>query len=389
MKNSKRVISLILVLCLAFSFCAMAEETADKAKVVFQVSEVDENGNFNVDLTIYNSTFKGFLGTLVYDKAVVAPAGETFEEFASIPAKAYDGEEEVADWLVGKSSKVSEGKIDLVYVLNTKAKYPNSIVSAKFQALASENGLTVASMKFKKLADGKPAFNVEKSNISANGFSLVNSNGLVSCDVHINVPESMGESVVISIDGTVKTVASDESEADEETMRKRVQRRSNGTLFLQVGNYATVSDSLLKWIDKDNKAVMPYIKDNRTYVPLRFIAEELNSKVSYNGDTREVTIETAKTILIFKIGSTEYTDDGLKKTTDAAPEIVNNRTFVPIRVVSEALNRSVEWLGTDKMVVITAKDYPWDNENKVEKDLLNEIKLMISPMLRDFAYGIE
>ena len=158
---------------------------------------------------------------------------------------------------------------------------------------------------------------------------------------------------------------------------------------MQIGNYATVSDSVLKWIDKDNKAVMPYIKDGRTMVPLRYIAEELDAKVSYDGETKEVKIETAKTILIFKIGSTVYTDDGLKKATDVAPEIVNDRTFVPLRVVSESLNRAVEWLESDRMVVITKVDYPWDNNNKIEKQLLNEIKLMISPMVRDFAYSLE
>lgn len=387
----KKIISVLLILCLAFSFCAMAEDVAQKAKVVFDVSEVDADGNFTVDLTIYNSTFKGFLATLVYDKAVVAPAGEKIEDFATVPAKAYDGETEVENWLTGEASKVLEGKLNLVYVLNNKAKHPNSIVSEKFQALASENGLKVASLKFKKLADGKPGFNVEKSNISANGLSLINSNGLVSCDVHINLPVEMGESIVVSLDGTttVATKKSDESEADAKEMQERVLKRSDEALFLQIGNYATVSDSILKWIDKDNKAVMPYIKDGRTMVPLRYIAEELDAKVSFDDITREVKIETTKTILIFKIGSTEYTDDGLKKATDVAPEIANDRTFVPLRVVSEALNRSVEWLEADRMVVITRTDYPWDNNNKIEKQLLSEIKLMMSPMVRDFAYSLK
>ena len=130
----KKILALVLVLCLMFSFCVGAEGTELKAKVVFQVSEVDADGNFTVDLTIYNSTFKGILATLVYDKAVVAPAGEKFEDFASVPAKAYDGETQIADWLTGEASKVLEGKLNLVYVLNNKAKHPNSIVSEKFQA---------------------------------------------------------------------------------------------------------------------------------------------------------------------------------------------------------------------------------------------------------------
>lgn len=389
MKNLKKIISLMLILTLSCSCFAMTAFAADNsAKVVFDVSDADENGNFKIDLTIYNATFKGFLGSLAYDGTVVAPVSESFAEIASIPARAYNEDgSAVNDWLLDGGSSIKENKLDLIYLLNTNAKYPNSIVSSKFQALADENGLTVASFSFKRLADGNPNFIVETGeSTELVPFRLVNANGVVPCEIHINVPENMGESLVFNVDGTVKTVSSSESEADEETMKKRVQARSNGTLFLQIDNYATVSDSLLKWIDKDNKSVMPYIKDNRTMVPLRYIAEELNSKVSYNEETREITIENARTILVFKVDSTEYTDDGLKKSADVAPEIVNDRTFVPLRVISEALNRSVEWLADDKIVVITSKEYPWSNENKVEKELLNEIKLMISPMIRDFAY---
>lgn len=387
MKNIKKVISLVLILCMAFSMSVLADDTS--AKVVFDVSDVDDNGNFTVDMTIYNATFKGFLGTLSYDSSVVAPAAETFEEIASIPSKAYNSDnEEIADWLLAKGSAIKDNTLNLVYMLNTKAEYPNSIVSSKFQALASEEGLLVARYNFKKLSDGNPDFKIESSKIAKNGFMLVNANGMQSCTVHINMPNSMGESVIVNIDGTVETKTSNDSEADEETIRKRVQARSNGTVFLQIDNYATVSDSLLKWIDKDNKAVMPYIKNDYTMVPLRYIAEELNSKVTYNDETREIKIENSKTILVFKVGSIEYTDDGLKKTANVAPEIVNDRTFVPLRTVSEALNRSVEWIDSARIVVITSKEYPWDNENKIEQELLNEIKLMISPMVRDFAYSL-
>ena len=388
----KRILSVLVVVLMVamLGVTAMASETP---KVVFDVSEVAEDGGFTVDLTIYNATFKGFLGTLGYDVNVVKPASEEFSEISEVPAKAYEleSEAEVADWLLSEGSKIDsvENKLDLIYILNTKAKSPNSIVSAKFQALADENGLNVAKIKFNKIADGAIDFQLIENKLTPNGFMLINANGMQSCTVEINYPEGVGESKVYNIDGTVETKSSNEADTDEETFKKRIQARSNGTVFLQIDNYATVSDSVLKWVDKDNKAVMPYIKDSRTYVPLRYIAEELDSKVSYNEQTQEVTIENSRTILVFKIGSVEYTDDGLKKTADVAPEIVNSRTFVPLRVVSEALNKSVEWLENDRMVVITSKEYPWEIGNKVEDGLLSEIKLMMSPMVRDFAYFSE
>ena len=386
----KRILSVLIAVFMiaVMGVTAFASETP---KVVFEVSEVSDNGEFTVDLTIYNATFKGFLGTLGYDPNVVQPAAEEFSEISEVPAKAYEleSETEVEDWLLSSGSKIDseKSKLDLIYILNTKAKSPNTVVSAKFQALASDGGLNVAKLKFKKIADGNIDFKLIENKLTPNGFMLINANGMQSCTVEISYSD--GNVTTYNIDGTVETKSSNEGETDEETFKKRVQARSNGTVFLQIDNYATVSDSVLKWVDKDNKAVMPYIKNNYTMVPLRYIAEELNSKVAYNEETQEITIENSRTILVFKVGSVDYTDDGLKKTADVAPEIVNSRTFVPLRTVSEALNRSVEWLEKDRIVVITSKEYPWEIGNKVEDGLLSEIKLMMSPMVRDFAYFSE
>ena len=395
-----KIFALILAFTIMFSFCVFAEDTdivSENPSVAFNISEADENGIFTVDLIIYNATFKGFLATLAYDSEAVTPVAidtkepaDDFSKIAEVPVKATleDGTE-LSDWLSGKGSSIKDSALNIIYVLNNKAKYPNSIVSSKFQALAGENGLNVSRFYFKKIADKEAGFKITESKLTPNGFALINAKGMQSCTVDINCPESMGKSVSVAVDGTVSdkgTKVSDESDADSETLQKRVKARSNGTVFLQIDNYAAVSDSLLKWIDKDNKDVMPFIKDNRTMVPLRFISEELNSKVSYNNDTQEITIENMKTVLVFKIGSLTYTDDGLKKSLDTAPVIVNDRTFVPLRAVSEALDKSVSWLDGDKIVVITAKEYPWAEDNKIEKELLQEIKLMISPMVRDFAY---
>ena len=137
--------------------------------------------------------------------------------------------------------------------------------------------------------------------------------------------------------------------------------------------------------DKDNKEVKPYIKDDRTMIPLRYIAEELKCKVEYVAETQEIIIENGRTKLVFQIGSTTYTNDGLKKTMDVAPEIVQDRTFVPLRAVAEALNCDVQWLAGQRMVIVSPANYPWNAENDVEKQLMSEIMLMLT--LRDYAYA--
>jgi internalin A len=40
----------------------------------------------------------------------------------------------------------------------------------------------------------------------------------------------------------------------------------------------------------------PFIKDNRTFVPIRFVSENLGANVYWNGEKREVTIERFKDV---------------------------------------------------------------------------------------------
>lgn len=129
-------------------------------------------------------------------------------------------------------------------------------------------------------------------------------------------------------------------------------------------------------IDNDNPDVMPYINDDgRTMVPIRFIAEAFGAEVDYNDETRMITISTSDGRYIKMIpGERDYYTGILPRpenmgidstpecfTMDTAPEIVNNRTFVPVRAVAEALNKTVEYY--DGLVYIsTLSDIPDEGE---------------------------
>ena len=141
----------------------------------------------------------------------------------------------------------------------------------------------------------------------------------------------------------------------------------------------------ISYLGKWQKRIDEYL--DALCMEIDYIAEELKCKVEYNRETREIFIENGKTKLVYQIGSTTYTNDGLKKTMDVAPEVVENRTFVPLRAVAEALNCDVQWLANQRMVVISPVNYPWDNENKIEKKLLSEVQLMMSALIRDLAYA--
>ena len=97
---------------------------------------------------------------------------------------------------------------------------------------------------------------------------------------------------------------------------------------------------------------VPYIKDDRTYVSVRFITEALGCSVEWIEDTRKVIIRSEEAIIEMQIGNKEYYIDGKKRINDVAPEIVNDRTMLPIRFIAEALNCSVEWINDTRTVKI-------------------------------------
>ena len=97
----------------------------------------------------------------------------------------------------------------------------------------------------------------------------------------------------------------------------------------------------------------PFIQDSLTYVPLRFVSLALDGIVDWNDDTKTAFVEKSGTKMSMAIGSTECFVNGIPKTIDTPAQIVNDRTMVPLRFVSETLDAKVDWDDINKIVFIT------------------------------------
>lgn len=119
-----------------------------------------------------------------------------------------------------------------------------------------------------------------------------------------------------------------------------VEKESLTTISMQIGNNGVVLNNENKILD-----AAPLISQNRTMVPLRFIAEAFGANVSWAQDTKTVTIVIDGKVLTMRINQ-ELEDFG------AAPIISNGRTMVPIRYISEELGANVIWVPSTKTVAI-------------------------------------
>ena len=100
--------------------------------------------------------------------------------------------------------------------------------------------------------------------------------------------------------------------------------------------------------------VQPFVDANgRTFVPVRFVSEELNCEVEWHPDTRTVTIDRGRINAKLTIGKKEITVLGVTKTMNTAAQVQNGRTLVPARFVAEAFGCEVEWDGATRVVKIT------------------------------------
>ena len=94
------------------------------------------------------------------------------------------------------------------------------------------------------------------------------------------------------------------------------------------------------------KDAAPVIRNDRTLVPIRFITESLGGKVAWNGITKTVTLTIDGKEIKMTIGKT------LEKY-GVAPVIIDGRTFVPVRFVADELGAAVAWDDATKTVTIT------------------------------------
>ncbi len=89
----------------------------------------------------------------------------------------------------------------------------------------------------------------------------------------------------------------------------------------------------------------PYIKNDRTMVPLRMIAESLGSEVNFYEEDREIELVHEGKELILTLDDDVAKLDGEEVSLDVKPEIQNDRTMVPLRFINETFGAEVDYKG--------------------------------------------
>ncbi|MCH5211388.1 MAG: copper amine oxidase N-terminal domain-containing protein [Oscillospiraceae bacterium] len=138
--------------------------------------------------------------------------------------------------------------------------------------------------------------------------------------------------------------------------------------------------------------VAPVMENNHVLVPVRVIAEALNKTVTWNemNQWQRVTIwgEYGDYYVGMTIGESTMEKNVINTSTkpgaawagathtvelDVATRIIKDRTFVPLRAVSEAFNADVQWDDETRTVTITSSAEPDDSEERLNYWIISAI----------------
>lgn len=89
--------------------------------------------------------------------------------------------------------------------------------------------------------------------------------------------------------------------------------------------------------------VAPIARNNRTLLPIRFVAEALGAQVDWNADLQKVTISKPDLLIEIYLGQNTAYVNGNAIVLDVTPFAENNRTYLPLRFVAETLGAEVLW----------------------------------------------
>lgn len=180
-------------------------------------------------------------------------------------------------------------------------------------------------------------------------------------------------------------------------MKKIISAVMALTMLVSISTYYTtcMANDITVTLDGNSISfdIQPQIIDGRTFVPLRKIFEEIGALVKWDGETQTVTARKSSKTITFSINSNEMTIDKGKTDDNGNPvtetvildvpaQIIDDRTLVPVRAISESFGLTVDWDDGNSLVSIESnsdEDYSWKaNTKTINLSDLSENKLIIT-----------
>ena len=128
-------------------------------------------------------------------------------------------------------------------------------------------------------------------------------------------------------------------------------QEQNTTVKLQIDNPVMTVNGIEKEIDPGQETT-PVIVGDRTLVPIRAVVESFGGSVDWDATTETAILTMGNNTLHLRVNSTTAYCNDRAEVLDVAPKIINDRTMLPIRFVAEKFGLDVDWNRFTKTVTI-------------------------------------
>ncbi|MGM9937403.1 MAG: copper amine oxidase N-terminal domain-containing protein [Candidatus Ornithomonoglobus sp.] len=222
-----------------------------------------------------------------------------------------------------EKSEIKEG--DAVYVFSTSSLFTKDIKPAKAVVTGAADDITV-SVKLDSFNDSE--------------WGLVSSDNKLVINVE-DKEEYEGKELLVFYDITTRSIPAQTNPLavivlDED---KKKEENKKVSIFFKVG------DCILSINGQDIEVEKPYIAgEGVTLVPLRVISEAFGAAVDWDGDTKTVSIGYGDKTLTLQINNKSASVNDEENTLEEAPQLTENGfTMVPLRFISEAFGADVSY----------------------------------------------
>lgn len=96
----------------------------------------------------------------------------------------------------------------------------------------------------------------------------------------------------------------------------------------------------------------PVIENDRTLIPIRFLFEQMGADVDWDAELMAATVSKDDTAVTFGIDNAEAKVNGRKVKMDVPAQLINGKTMVPVRFLSESLGYDVDWDAENRIITI-------------------------------------
>ncbi len=173
------------------------------------------------------------------------------------------------------------------------------------------------------------------------------------------------------------------------------QKTESISISMQIDNPIMTVNGTETEID-EGRGTTPVIVNERTLVPIRAIIEAMGGTVSWKQETQTATLNYGCDEVRLIIDSTTAYLNDEPNTLDVAPTIINERTMLPIRFIAESFGFDVDWdnntrtvtikktiTGSDKAAAENVIKFSWNdneilvklNDSNASKDLISRLPL--------------